>query len=172
MGNGTKMKKWRLRVAPLCFVLTGLLCAQTFPWKDFKPRTLKEIIQQNIEAVRASTSTRVFLAKDILPSRVGVTYVGLSRPISAEKQDFIAQWSRSYTADSNYTTLYETELLFVQDGKEYWLPVQKQVSPYLEKELSKGQSVDLYLIRAGGRRAGDQWDWVLLVEEFQKPKPK
>ena len=50
------------------------------------------------------------------------------------------------------------------------IPVQKQVSSYFEKELKKGDVIDLYLVRAGGIRTAGRWDWMLLVEEFLKPK--
>lgn len=167
-----EMRNLRLRVLLVGLVLTSLLSGQSFPWNDFKPRTLKDIIQQSVEAAGTSSGDKLFLWKDILSSRVGVTYGGQSRAIPPERRDFIARWARSVGIDAGYASRYETEILFSEEGKEYWLPTQKAVIPYLEKEVTRGQMVDLYLVRAGGRRARDQWDWVLLVEEFQKPKPR
>lgn len=63
--------------------------------------------------------------------------------------------------------LFETELLFKENGVEYWLPVQKQVIPYFAQELKKGDQVTLFLIWIGAYKNAGSWDWVFLVNEFE-----
>jgi hypothetical protein len=156
----------------LTFVLScNLAQGQGFPWDDFKPRTLKEIVnmEADVDQGQRKENTVVFHA-DILPSKVRVIYTGTSRPISQAKKELIRKWAKMMGNPESYAEHYEAEFLFTEDSVEYWLPVQKQVSSYFEKELKKGEPVDLYLVRAGGIRTAGKWDWMLLVEEFQKPK--
>jgi len=156
-------------------MLSGSLAyGQGFPWDDFKPRTLKEIVamESDVESRRdKDKKNAVVLHADILPSRVRVTYTGSTRLISQTKKDFLLQWAQMYAANpEEYAKLYEVDMLVTEDGVEYWLPVQKRGLPHFEKELKKGEAVDLYLIRVGGIRTESKWDWLLLIEEFQKPK--
>jgi hypothetical protein len=149
----------------------GVASGQGFPWNDFKPRTLKEIVnmEADVEQRNQKENNIVFHA-DMLPSRVRVIYIGTVRPISKVKKEMIRKWAQMMGNPESYAEHYESEFLFTEDSVEYWLPVQKQVSSYFEKELKKGDTVDLYLVRAGGIRTDGKWDWMLLVEEFQKPK--
>jgi hypothetical protein len=73
--------------------------------------------------------------------------------------------------DSRLLDLFENEWKFVEDGVEHWLPVQKQVASYFEKELKKSNPVDLYVIITGGVKVAGKWDWVILVNEFEKVEP-
>ena len=78
----------RVRSFQIClfFALTlsgALAHGQGFPWDDFKPRTLKEIVnmEADIEQRNQKENNIVFHA-DILPSRVRVVFIGTARPIA------------------------------------------------------------------------------------------
>lgn len=150
--------------------------AQGFPWKEFERRSLKEIVAINEsedveDRKRVPSQNRMIMRGKILSSVVRVTYVGESRPIGAERKKFIELWAGSYFSGTpGYASHYESESLFKEGADEYWLPVQKQVASYFPKELQKGDTVDLYLIRPGGLSTKEKTDWVFLVEEFLKPK--
>ena len=153
-------------------MLSGSLAyGQGFPWDDFKPRTLKEIVNMEADVdQRNQKENNIVFHANILPSKVRVTYTGTSRPISKVKKEMIGNWAKMLGNPESYAEHYESEFLFLENSVEYWLPVQKQVSVYFEKELKKEDVVDLYLVRAGGIRTAGKWDWMLLIEEFQKPK--
>jgi hypothetical protein len=103
---------------------------------DYQPRTLKEISAMKPDP------------KD-LPSRVGVTYTGSTRLIPQFKKEAIRQWARLYAGSiEHYTEPYQSEMLFIEGGKRYWLAVQKN-SALAKRELSKGEALELYLIRVG-----------------------
>ncbi len=153
--------------------------AQGFPWQDFKPRTLKDLaaMEKDVEQRRDTDGKpAVVFHGDMLLTKSRVVYTGLTRPISDTKKQFLKQWTELYAGGNKeaYAKLYETDLLFTENGVDYWLPVQKKVIPYFDKELKKGDEVDLYIVRAGGiydtNKDKDKWDWLLFVEEFQKPK--
>lgn len=149
--------------------LCGAAYSQGFPWNDFRPRTLKEIVnmEADVEQRNQKENTIVFHA-DMLLSKVRVIYRGTSRPISKVKKDMIRNWAKMAGNPEEYANNYESDFLFTEDGAEYWLPVQKKVSAYFDKELKVGDAVDLYLVRAGAIRTAVKWDWLLLVEEYQK----
>src|SRR5205823_1550506 len=111
--------------------------AQGFPWNDFKPRTLKDIINIDAKEIKDSErENRVIFHADMLLSVVRVKYTGKTRPISDVKKDFLIKWSQTFTQNTaDYASHYETDVLFTENGIEYWLPVQKQVIPYFQKEL-------------------------------------
>jgi len=147
--------------------------AQGFPWNDFKPRTLKDIVSIDAKEIKDSErESRVIFHADMLLSVVRVKFTGKTRPISDVKKDFLLKWSQTFTQNSvDYAAHYQTDVLFTENGVDYWLPVQKQVIAYFEKELKVGDDVDIYVVRAGGVCSKQACDWLFLVEEFQKPKP-
>lgn len=138
---------------------------------DYKPRTLKEVAAKGSDAEsRGNKEETLIVHADILPSRVRVTYTGSARPLPQTKKEVLRQWARLYAGSPEfYTRPYETEMLFTEDGAEYWLAVRKESLPRLERELKKGEAVDLYLIRVGAAKAPGGWESMLLVESFQKP---
>lgn len=133
---------------------------------DYKPRTLKELGAEGPDAKRLGNKEETMIVHaDILPSRVRATYTGTARPLPEIKKEVLRQWARLYAGfPEGYTKPYETEMLFTEDGVEYWLAVKKDA-----RELKKGEAVNLYLIRVGAAKASDgEWESTLLVESFRK----
>lgn len=56
----------------------------------------------------------------------------------------------------------------VDEDKEYWIPVQKQVAVYFSNELEIGDRITLYLMAVGGVKLEDNWESVFLTNEFKK----
>jgi hypothetical protein len=139
---------------------------------DYQLRTLKEVVSIGSDAKSLGNKEETMIVEaDILPSRVRVTYAGSARPLPENKKEVIRQWARLYAGFPEfYTKPYETEMLFIEDGTEYWLAVKEQSLPRLKQELKKGEAIDLYLIRLGAAKISDKWEPMLLVESFQKPK--
>ena len=139
--------------------------------EDYKPRTLKEVLAEGPGAEsRGDKAETMIVRGDILPSRVRVKYAGRARPFPQHKREVLRQWARLYAGvPEGYTEPYETELLFVEDGTEHWLAVRKAALPRFERELQRGEEVDLYLIRVGAAKASGGWESVLLIESFRKP---
>jgi hypothetical protein len=144
---------------------------QAFPWGDFARRSLANIVQIDEREIAASEKRPSVIAHaDKLLSAVRVKYTGKSRPISEAKMEvFKKYWLPLFARDSPaYADLYENDFLFLENGVEYWLPVQKRVSSYFAKELSAGDEIDVYLVRAGGICEKRKCDWLFLVEEFRR----
>ena len=139
---------------------------------DYQPRTLKEIT--TLESALAGYHDKesgVILHGNILPSRVKVTYTGSTRTLPRSRKDILFKWAQRFAGNpAHYTVPYETEMLFIEDGTKHWLAVKKDFAPETGKEMKKGEEVYLYLIRLGTVRNGGEWEWLMLVENYQKPK--
>jgi hypothetical protein len=167
----------KLRIFPFLFLLFPLFAtttmAQGFPWDDFKPHTLAEIVKIDEREINDSVKqNRLIFHGDMFLSVVRVKYTGKRRAMSDTKKEVLKMWGQSFSIPhaEEYAAMYEEDMLFTENGVEYWLPVQKQVLPYFAKELKEGEDVNIYIVRAGGICSKKVCDWLFLVEEFQKPK--
>jgi hypothetical protein len=148
-------------------LLGATALAQEFPWEIFKPRTIKEVTAITTKAVRPDDS--MFLAQDQLESKVEVIFTGKSRPIGQARKTFIEAWFGMLRSEQKgLAELYDREYLYKEGEAEYWLPTQRPITKYFDKELKPGDKMNLYLISTGAYRSDGNIDCVLLVEEFQK----
>jgi hypothetical protein len=146
----------------------GLVRNAEFPWELFTPRTLKEVISITNKAVRPDDS--MFLANNLLDSKVEVVFTGQFRPIITARKSFITMWVGTLQADQKgYDLVFDREYLYKEGPAEYWLATSRVITTYFDKELKPGDKMDLYLISIGAYRSKDDIDCVLLVGEFQKP---
>src|ERR1700752_1771987 len=130
---------------------------------DYSPRTLKEISELQGTAAESSNKN-VSIHGEIFPTRVKVVYEVTSKPIEQNKQDTIAAWANRFAgAPETYTRSYQHEVLFSEDGRQYWLAVRKEFLPRFEQELKKGDTLELFLIKLGSARDGDELVPVILV---------
>jgi len=136
--------------------------------EDYQPRTLKQLsaMEPDAEDVR-DMSGRLVVTRDILPSMVKVTYTGTTRSIPQTKKETIRQWARLYAGSvEHYTEPYQSEMLFIEKGKRYWLAIQKD-SGLLKQQFKNGATINLYLIRMGATVSNKEYDWTFLVEQFR-----
>ena len=166
----------------LCLAAARAANAQGFPYDDFQPRTLKEIITQNAQSGRdteerakksSSPPSKNFIIVDAdpLPSVVRVIYTGKIRPITDDRKKYLKLWIDSFKKDPKFNEVFNQEMLVTENSTSYWVLVNTGLLPDFEKEIEQNKPVDLFLIRMGGQRLETQpaWDWLLLVEEFRKP---
>ena len=180
--HGDRSWQWTHFVLLLLVVICGSLAygqtpsqatrkkARTF--EDYQVRTLKEIARKKSRGdSRGNKEETMLVYSNILPSRVRVTYKGSTRSSPQIKKEVLRQWARLYAGfPEGYTGPYETEMLFIEGRKKYWLAVRTASLPLFERELKQGETVDLFLIRVGAARTHSAWELVLLVELFQKAK--
>ena len=148
--------------------------------EDYKLRTLNEIAALGLTLVRGAEPGRnpdgtgeahMLVHGDLLPSRVKVTYKGQTRSITRNRKAVISQWAQRYAGNpEHYTVPYTAEVLFGEAGLDHWLVVKATSLPEFKRELRRGRPVDVYLIRLGAFKTGRSWRWVLLVEDFARPK--
>jgi len=146
--------------------------------EDYYPRTLRDLstlqpapFAQALKE-RDNKDLAVIVHGELLPSRVKVVYDGTTRPLNKTKKDVILSWSNQFAgAPEFYTTPYQTEMLFTENGENYWLAVRTESLAKFEEELKKGEAVELFLIKMGSIRmekTDEKLEPVLLVEKFLK----
>ncbi len=102
-------------------------------------------------------------------SILGLTYTGTSRPTLEPKERFIAFYMESQ-GTPEFTKKFTTEMLFIEDGIEFWLPVQDVLIPDFGRELHKGEGVTLFADWIGityPEQGGSRLH-VFLVNEFER----
>ena len=145
--------------------LSSAVAQAPFCWECYQVRTFRQILDSF--APEPPDSGFVFKAND-RPSRVLAIYAGDKRPLSTVRRNFIrAYYERVFPQQQKVQ--FDEELLFLEDSLRVWLPVQKQVVPYVARELTPGDRVWLYVVCPGGPLSAKGPDWVLIVNEFQKP---
>ncbi len=95
--------------------------------------------------------------------RIRVPFTNESREIGPEKIKFIEMWVNALVRIPELIKLYKHEILIKSEDKDYWIPMQEQVLPYMNKELKIGKQFDLYIILAGTIKD----EWVFLATEFK-----
>ncbi len=142
---------------------------------DYQPRTLQELTTLLPETFRAALAERgVQGNKDmkqivhgqLFPSRVKVVYSGTKRSLLEDKRNVIISWANQFAGMPEfYTVPYQTELLFTEGGENYWLAVHKDL---LAQEWKQGDALELFVIKLGNVRIGEEFEPVLLVERATK----
>ena len=139
-------------------------------WERYQPRTLQEIIAANQSDAHDLYENSIFINfGDPYPSRVEMIYTGQFREISPSKQLLALTWGQSFFSSLSPTQLadlFAQEGLFTENGVEYWLPVQTQLIPYMQDELTEGEPVTLLLVWVGITNWGGVIEWVFLVNNF------
>ena len=139
---------------------------------DYRPRTLQELRTLLPETFRSALvdsggdrnnkDLRVIVHGELFPSRVKAIFSGEKRPLLDNKRNVIVAWANQFAGVPEfYTAPYQTELLFTEDGKTYWLAVRKE---FPEEKWKKEEAFDLCVIKLGHARIGDDLEPVLLVE--------
>lgn len=138
-------------------------------YERYRPRTLLEIIREHSDPkILQKNEGSMILTGDTFPSKVRVIYTGDSRKISPAKKQHLDMLVTSFNVNPKVIDQYGTEMLFMEGEDEHWLPVQAGLHPIFQKELKKGDEVILYAEWVGAKKVGGKWEWVFIVQEFQK----
>ena len=118
----TRLSIYLLFVPLFLAVVSSTARSQGFPWNDFKERKIADVIAITKKAFRSDDT--MFLSTNPLSSYTEVTYTGESRPISNATKSFLYFWTGTLNYGQDYAALYETEYLYKDGDKQYWLPTR------------------------------------------------
>jgi hypothetical protein len=137
-----------------------------------KPRTLEDYTASTLKEIAAPYSGRngTRTTGNIQAFKVRAIYAGVTRMTSKSSMNALLRWTQCCAGDpDHYLKSYDTEMLFRENGVEYWLPIQRQLLANLHTQFISGDSVNLYLIRVATEPDGGDRNWALLVENFTDP---
>jgi len=172
----------------LCIVLTvifivGCASVHTIPveselttskdtWNRYEPMSLNDIKAKFSHYPENFVGMTINAEATLKPYRIVGIYLGDLRQMSAFRKEFIRKWwGTMYGVQKEFTHLFESELLFEVEGNQYWMPVQNELIPYFQKELSKGDRVYLYIMLVGTIDHENEHEWMIIVNEFRKELP-
>jgi hypothetical protein len=99
---------------------------------------------------------------------VTAKYAGSTARTPEPKAQFIREWARRYAGAPETYTRYDVDVAFTENGSTYWLTfTQKTLTSFLDSD-KWSKPIDLFLIKLGAIKQGDDWVPVLLVESFAK----
>lgn len=139
-------------------------------WARYTPSTLARVVKAHPGIVAARGKGA---GTEWEPVRARVTYTGTSRPIATGKQRLISAYMVT-NGTPQFANKFPTEWLFIENGAEFWLPVQDVLVSYFDKELHKGDSVELFVELIGITQPGRDGRrmHVFVVNEFNKLESK
>lgn len=109
------------------------------------------------------------------PSKVEVTYTGEFREIDPIKQFLIETWGGTISPEigEQIKGAFQQEVLVIEAGVEYWIPVQEVLVPYLEDELEPGDEMLIFIQWVGANilNAETQPERVFILNDFRYRLP-
>lgn len=104
------MKLYRLLpLLVLVFLCTANIFSQKFPYEEYDPRTLSDLVQQSAGGINEYKEKQMMIDAKPFYSAVRVTFVGTSRPLTSDKKALYQMWQSSLGIDSKILTLLENE---------------------------------------------------------------
>lgn len=140
-------------------------------WDRYKPGTLHDVERAGLAELATFLDAEgpgTALSGLDHPTRARVVYTGESRGVTAGAAELIGLWVRAFGHPIETRDLFQRELLFREEGRGYWLPVQEPLLSHFQ-ELQPGSDVTLYVIWLGARRAsGGEFVGLFVVNEFDE----
>lgn len=135
---------------------------QDFDYDSYQPSSLPNIINDQKDTFFPNDQV-VDHTIDANPSKyiINCIFTKDLREINPNKIEFIQIWGKTL-GHPEFANLYKYEFQVRQGGKDYWIPIQDPLLPYMGNELKIGQQFDLYIILAGTVKD----EWVFLATEF------
>ena len=140
---------------------------------EFKISTFDEIIKSNGVSLQDKAALPNTFAES--PTNPGfsviVKYQGKSRDLSQPIKMFFQIPSQAMAARKEFFANYTKEILVSENKINYWIPIQKQVFPFIEKEVKRGEAIKI-LIRYYGTLVGKSAKHsspIFLMMDFEKP---
>jgi hypothetical protein len=133
--------------------------------EDYQLSTLKELAAKAASAERSKEETMV-VDPDLSPTRVKATYAGSTARTPEAKAQLIREWAQRYAGAPETYTRYEVDVAFTENGNTYWLTFTQKTLASFWNSRRWNKPVDLFLIKLGAVKQGENWAPVLLVESF------
>lgn len=144
-------------------------------WDRYQPRTMTEVIDIINEEVELDTREEDVLYLEMnsdyhYPSNVQLIYSGEYREVTDPRKMMITSWVGSFASQltpREQEEIFATEVLFTEDGAEYWIPVQKSLIEIMKDELKAGDEVTVLIVWMGEISEADEIDYVFLLNAFK-----
>ena len=128
-------------------------------WSRYQEATLANVTADNNYLMEGDYS----VVGKAFPLKVKMGYTGEIREINPDKKHLIEMWVKSFSVDPKIAERFQKEILFLENGTMYWLPVQTELIPAFQEELKTGDCIWLFVQLWGSAKK----QFVFVVNEFQ-----
>ena len=137
-----------------------------FNWDRYKPNTLAAIIKRAEPDVKSDPG--LWMSNGEIAASVVVTYTGKVRSLTKPSSNLMYWVSHSLNVKPQFFDQFNQEMLVIENGVEYWLPVQKQLLPHFKKEAKPGTNILIFVTYFGANHSPKDHhiDWLLTINEF------
>jgi hypothetical protein len=157
-----------------CEAIESIQAISPNSWGRYQSRTFSELDLLTGELLSHITGDKTIYLETSpdyqYPSRVRAVFTGDFRDTSEFRLEWIKAWMATFAPNLSETeiiSLFAQEGLFMEDNKEYWLPIQNPLIAIMEDELSVGDEVELLVIWMGATIDSGEIDRIYLVNAFQ-----
>ena len=131
------------------FVFTSIAFSQ-FDESRYKSARLDTISFFPVE--RLNDSLKFIILDTPMSLRPRLVYADSARTLDSLTHNVLRDWLEEVIQKPAYIEYFAHELLFFQNNKPFWLPVQESLIPEFKKKAQKGGLVDLYVVIAGSTK--------------------
>lgn len=171
---------------PLFLVLLGCTVVGQDDWHTYPFRDLATVIEGEQAIYEKSGKADMVISAKPFPSKTRVVFTGQRRAVSVIGKSFMLFWTESRNVPASNVDLLLEEFLFLERGKEIWMPVQKGTAQAIATKLKVGDEIIIYYFYLGGFNAGslhskhdvlkklenrelDGIRWLFAVERVERP---
>jgi len=141
---------YRLLTLALGFGVSTFVAAAGFDFAAYQRATIPQILEKHkTEECRKTKPGESIYSAYGYKYRIVTTFSRELRPLSPDMKVFLAEYGKSMPWSKDVVKAYKNEFLVQESGNDYWVPMQEQLIPAMEKELKKGQRFELYLVVIG-----------------------
>lgn len=130
----------------------GLMLAQGWrgDWESYVPNSIAAVIDAERPHWEGSAG---YLAGNGIPIRPRVIYTAETSVTPPATLELIRSYLQSAAKDVT-PEMYQRSVKVLEDGQEYWLPVQYALLKDMQKNLKSGDPVDLFVVWLGAANGG------------------
>lgn len=146
------------------------------PFANYQIGTLKSFTTARMPELLNDPNVRLFskddkpildLSYNQFPTIAKVTFTGESREIPEARNFMLSSWFITFGKPKETQDLFKREYKFIENGVEYWLPVQSPVAEYFAKEVKKGDEIFIYAAWLGAVYEDGKPISYWMVNEFE-----
>jgi len=162
--------KGRLPIAAVMVICVSTACRSAeFHYASYVESTLQNIIAEELNHSVGSAGHQrnvpfVEIECQVAKYRVLCNYTAIRRPISGKNKNLIQLWMKTLQIETALASLYRQEIKVMEGMNAHWIPVQDNLLPHLDRELSRNDAIELFILFLGKTDSG----YVFIATEFEK----
>jgi hypothetical protein len=145
-------------------------------WERYKPSSFENLLttvsQVSHRDSKEGIGLYVTTGDKQFPSCVRMEYKDQYREIAEPGKTFYATLESVFNEErlQNLVQNLQHEALFVENRKEYWIPVYEPLIPFMQNELDRNKPTTLFMLWMGTIYVNDTAEYVFYIGEFSNEK--